>query len=259
MIDTRPTPASLSSLANGEPVRRLPGRRRAVRALAAAAAIALLALASGALAQAQLPGITVTGTGVAYGEPDMALLNVGVNVYAPSVREALDQADAVMAQVKAAAVALGVDESDVRTTGLYVWREDRYDNEGNIASERYTVRHSYQVVVRQVDSAGEVLSAVVDAGANNVDGIQFTFSDANGLAAEARSLAIADARERAGQLAELGGVTLGSPVAIVEGAPAHYPAAAYAGVAYAEGRGGSSLEAGELAVTVTLTVTFGID
>ncbi len=228
-------------------------------ARAALVALALLAFSAVAVAQAPAAGITVTGTGVVYGEPDMALLNVGVSVYGPTVREALDQADAVMVGVKAAALALGVEDSDVKTTGLYVWREDRYDNDGNVISERYTVRHSYQVVVRQVDSAGEVLSAVVDAGANNVDGIQFTFSDANALAAEARSLAIADARERAGQLAELSGVVLGGPVAIIEGSPVHYAQAMYSGVAYAEGLGSGSLESGELAVTVTLTITFAID
>lgn len=222
------------------------------------AVVALTLTLSGAASAQTVPGITVTGTGVAYGEPDMALLNVGVNAYAPTVREALDQADAVMAQVKTAALALGVDETDVRTTGLYVWREDRYDNDGNVASERYTVRHSYQVVVRQVERAGEVLSAVVDAGANNVDGIQFTFSDSNALAAEARSAAIADARARAGQLAELSGVALGLPVAIIEGMSG-YPGVPYAAAVYSEGMGSGSLESGELAVTVTLTITFGID
>lgn len=230
---------------------------RTLRTTASAIVLAVsLGLAS-AFAQAPASGITVTGTGIAYGEPDMAVLNVGVNVYAPSVREALDEADAVMVSVKSAAQALGVAEADVRTTGLFVWREDRFDDAGNVVSERYTVRHNYQVIVRQVDAAGDVLSAVVDAGANSVDGIEFTFSEAAGLAAEARSLALADALERAGQLAELAGVSLGAPLAIVEGPGAGTPLYAQAGVAYADGRGGS-LEAGELAVTVTLQVTFAI-
>ncbi len=225
--------------------------------LAAALLLALSALlVSPARAQNVAAGITVTGSGVVYGDPDMALLNVGVNVYGASVREALNEADSVMAAVKAAAVALGIAEADVRTTGLYVWRDDRYDEAGNVVSERYSVRHSYQVVVRQVDSAGDVLSAVVDAGANSVDGIQFTFSDPAALARDARRLALDDARERAEQLAELSGVALGAPTMIVEGALAGVP---YAEAAFAEGRGGGSLEAGQLAVTVTLTVTFAID
>lgn len=219
--------------------------------------LALLGLPA-AFAQAPATGITVGGTGVAYGEPDMAILTVGVNVYAPTVREALDEADAVMGAVKAAAQVLGVAETDVRTTGLFVWREDRYDDEGNVVSERYTVRHNYQVIVRQVDVAGDVLSAVVDAGANNVDGIEFTFSEASGLAAEARRLAVEDARDRAGQLADLAGVVLGAPLAIVEGAGGAFPLYAQAGAACAEGRGGS-LQVGELAVTVTLQITFAIE
>jgi len=201
--------------------------------------------------------ITVTGTGTAYGTPDMAVIEVGVSVYGADVRTALAEADASMNAVREAVVAAGVAAEDIRTTSLNVWRDERTNQDGEIVIDRYQVSHSYQVQVRDVEQVGEVLAAAVDAGANYIGGINFTIADPQALATEARALAMDDAASKAGQLADLAGVALGAVTAISEPGPGFngaYPSAARYDMAAQ-----SSVEGGQLAVNVTLSVSYAID
>jgi uncharacterized protein YggE len=201
--------------------------------------------------------VSVAGTGVAYGAPDMAVLEVGVSVFGADVRSALSEADASMSAVRDAILAVGIAAEDIRTTSLNVWRDERTNPEGEIVIDRYQVSHSYQVQVRDVDTVGEVLAAAVDAGANSIGGISFTIADQEALATQARALAMADARAKAEQLAELAGVSLGAVTAIsepslVQGMP--YPMGARFEMAAL-----SSVEGGQLAVSITITVSYAID
>lgn len=232
-----------------------------VPALALAFALALAAAPAAALAQdsasPEPAGIRVSGLGVAYGEPDRALLDLGVEVAAPAVRDALAQADAAMRAIRDAFLAGGVDERDIRTASFNVWREDRRDDSGTLTGERYHVQHTYQVTLRQVDQLGPLLAQAVDAGANRVDGIRFDVGDRSALERQARQAAMQDARERAQQLADAAGVTLGDPVAIdetLQGGPVGMPM-----YARADGLGGGSpVEGGQLAVTIQVDVRYAL-
>lgn len=213
--------------------------------------------AADAAAGAARAAITVTGTGTAYGTPDLAVIEVGVSVYGADVRTALAEADASMSAVREAVVAAGVAAEDIRTTSLNVWRDERTNQDGEIVIDRYQVSHSYQVQVRSVDAVGEVLAAAVDAGANYIGGITFTIADPQALANEARALAFADAATKAGQLADLAGVSLGTITDISElgsGSNGAYPAGARYDTAAV-----SPVEGGQLAVSITLSVAYAID
>jgi uncharacterized protein YggE len=221
-----------------------------------AASLLLLVVPAIGNAQAtQAGGVTVNGVGTAYGAPDTAVLDLGVSLYHADVAEGMAQVDQRMQAIREALVAAGVDVSDIRTTGLSVWREQQYDQQGNPTSERYNIWHNYNVTVRDPEQVGAVINAAVAAGANNVGGVSFTIADPGPLEREAREAAIADARARAEHLAELMGVTLGEPVAISEGVQGVVPMVRNA--AFEMGAGGG-VATGQLAVSVNVTVTFAL-
>ena len=223
----------------------------------AAFVMLLLALTAAAVAQASPSGLRVQGSGTVYGEPDVALLTLGVDITAPKVKTALADADQAMRAVRQVFVQGGVEPKDVRTVTFNVWREDIRNQSGTVTGQRYHVVHSYQVTLRDTSRLGELLGAAVDAGANNVQGIRFTLSDPSALQAEARAAAMRDARSRAQQLARLAGVTLGKPISIEEStsslaSPAPTMAAARVG------GGGAPVESGQLAVHAQVTVVYAI-
>ncbi|HKO94066.1 MAG TPA: SIMPL domain-containing protein [Polyangiaceae bacterium] len=72
------------------------------------------------------PGtIQVTGVGEAHGAPDVARSSIGVEARAPSVQEALQRANAQIAQIIQALKAQGIAEADLQTQGFSV----NYDRE----------------------------------------------------------------------------------------------------------------------------------
>jgi uncharacterized protein YggE len=102
------------------------------------------------------------------------------------------------------------------------------------------------------------VDAAVAAGANQVSGPSLTVSDAEAQYADAVDAAFDDARARAEAIAAKAGVTLGAPLAIVDGGsggmPVPYYERAVADVAAAE----MPVEPGVQEVGATLTVTFAI-
>ncbi|MFA5550698.1 MAG: SIMPL domain-containing protein [Trueperaceae bacterium] len=203
----------------------------------------------------QNTGITVTGAGAAYGEPDRALVTLGVEAVADNVRDAMADADAAMNQVRQAVINLGLEQRQLRTVSFNVWRQQLTDQAGQPTGERYHVQHLFQITVDDTTLVGQLLADAIDAGANNVGGISFTIADTAQLQSRAREAAMADAHARASQLAELAGVTLGS-VTTVEETSYNAPQVA-AGVQYAR-MAASPVESGELAVNVTVRVVYAI-
>jgi uncharacterized protein YggE len=119
----------------------------------------------------------------------------------------------------------------------------------------YTATNSVEVTIRNLDTAGKVLSAATGAGANQLYGVRFEIEDPSALQAEARKKAVEDARARAERLAQLAGVKLGAAVSITEldGGGGPVPMFAMAKAASA-----APVEAGELTVTSTVQIVFAL-
>jgi uncharacterized protein YggE len=133
-------------------------------------------------------------------EPDTAAVTVGVDVIRPTLAAAqnvaTEQATAIIDAVKAA----GVAEEDIQTANFSV--NIVYDYDKSPATvEGYQVSNQVNVTIRDLESVGAILDAVVAAGANNIYGITFYVDDPTAAASQARALAIQDARTKADEIA----------------------------------------------------------
>ena len=165
--------------------------------------------------------ITVVGQGQITLAPDVAEVQVGVQVIAPSVSEAKGSVDRQMAALLAALKELGIADKDIQTShySIYYEQEPRAVLREGAAPESgggYRVSNMVKVTVRDIELAGDVLDAAVLAGANQVYGIQFTVADPREWESDARKSAMADATLRAQELADLAGVELGEVVSVSE-------------------------------------------
>ena len=166
-------------------------------------------------------GITVTGTGEASAPADVLRLSLGVG------RDAEDVATAVAAvavrtdAVTAALRAQGVDPADIQTSTVNIYPQYR---ETMNQTAGYRASYSLTVSTTDLNGFGRLLNAAVDAAGNDltVDHLGFDVTDKKALLDEARKLAFAQAREKAAQLAELVGQSLGS-IAAVEETYGHSP------------------------------------
>jgi hypothetical protein len=205
--------------------------------------------------------ITVVGSGKVSLVPDIAIINVGAEARASTVSSAKSTVDAQIEAITAALEELDVAEKDIQTShyGIHYEREPfpptaREGGEAADAQGAYLVSNMLRVTVRDVEQAGDVLDAVVAAGANQVYGVTFTVSDDSEWQSEARTKAVADAQARAKELATLAGVELGDVLTVSEvigGGPAP--------MVYAErAMGGGGITPGELEMGTQVQVTFAI-
>ena len=78
------------------------------------------------IAQAQMEAmdhprtVTVVGEGVVKIKPDIAQLNIGVEVVKPTVKEASAEANEIMDAVLATLTEAGVEEKDIQTSGFSI-------------------------------------------------------------------------------------------------------------------------------------------
>jgi uncharacterized protein YggE len=220
--------------------------------LASAGAADVLAAPAAAAGE----GITVVGTGSTPAVPDVAEWSFGVQTTGETAAAALAANSEAMDGVVAALRDAGIGSDDLRTEQVSVYPRTSDDGRAIVA---YEASNTVRATVRDLDRAGATVDAAVSAGANQVYGPSLTLSDAKAQYRAAVEAAFDDARARAEAIAEHAGVSLGAPVAIVEGggggvAPGFDRlAAAEAGVADV------SVEAGTQEVGATLTVTFAVE
>ena len=154
--------------------------------------------------------ITVSAEGEQSGDPDLAVLSLGVESRG-------DSAEAVRSEIASDAESLlaaledeGIPEDDI-TTDRFRIREridrraaerDEIDPRGELPDEyrHYEGTHTFRVEVRDVERVGDVIDTAVDAGADDVGRVTFTLSEEK--RAELREAALREALSNAREEAE---------------------------------------------------------
>ena len=161
-------------------------------------------------------GITVSGTGSVSAPPDVVVLSLGVEATASSVEAVLSRASEAQSALRAALSEAGVADVDLRSGQTSLWTDNGPHGSGPV---RHTARLGTAATVRDVASAGRVLSAALAAAGDSarMDGMSFSHADPAALADEARDKAFADASRKARRLASLAGRGLGEVLWVQEG------------------------------------------
>jgi uncharacterized protein YggE len=156
----------------------------------------------------------------------------------------------------------GIDENDIQTSGFSIWVDRPYGPEG-MPSENpvYRVNNTVSVTIRDLDNTGAVLDSAIEAGANNIYGITFSLDDPSQVESEAREKAVANAKAKAQELAELNDLQVGDVLSVSEviGGAAPYYAGGFQEFAAAPGLGGGGagpVSPGELTLTMQLQIVY---
>jgi uncharacterized protein len=167
--------------------------------IAAAIAWAPLAAAaddSGTPAAGGAPSVTVNGLATEDAKPDVATVELSVEVEKPTAAEAANEnarrADAVIAGLKAA----GVEAKDIATVGLSlypVWNNNQ--NQPHVISG-YQATNRIAVRVQPLDKAGGLIAQAVANGAD-YQGVGFDVSDRQAREDALRVKAVENAAHRA--------------------------------------------------------------
>jgi uncharacterized protein YggE len=210
----------------------------------------------------QQTGIWVSGEGKVTVTPDIATLSLGIEAQAKTVAEAQSQAIEAMNKVMTALTENGVAEKDIQTQYFSIDQVTKWDQD---KQEQivigYRVTNMVTAKIRELDKVGPTIDAVAAAGGDytRINSIAFSVDDPSPFYTEVRQKAMADARAKAEQLAELAEVKLGKPTYISEGTL--YPPVIYREAAApvpAPTPTPTPVSPGEIELTLTAQVTYAI-
>ena len=209
----------------------------------------------------QQSGIWVNGTGEVTVTPDIATLWLGIEAQADTVAEAQAQAAGAMDAVMTALAENGVDDKDIQTRHFSIYQVTRWDDfKDQQVVIGYRVTNMVTAKIRDVEQAGPVIDAVAAAGGDytRINNISFSVDDPTPYYEQARQKAMADAKAKAEQLADLAGVNLGKPTYISEGTV--YPPVVYrdAGMEAMAPAPTTPISPGEIELTLTVQVAYAI-
>lgn len=207
--------------------------------------------------------IHVTGSGLVTGEPDIATIYLGVSVEKETVAVAREEAAIAMTAVIDSLKANDIAEKDIQTERFSIYPQYDYTENGRVL-RGYSVNNTVRAKVRELESLSKIIDDAAEAGGDIVvvNAIQFMIEDSTAFQTQARSLAVKDAEAKAKTLADSSGVTLGKPITITETSYTMPPPIAYAlEAAFSDdsARSATPIEAGELTVTVSITVVYEIE
>lgn len=161
--------------------------------------------------------VTVSGRGTVSAEPDTATISPGVTTTARTAAAALSANNDASRRLLQLLIDLGISQRDIQTTFFNVSPQLTPFSDGEPRRiVGYRVTNDFRVIIRDIDSLGRILDAVVRAGSNDVGSISFSIENTEKLLATARARAVADATTKAKTFASAAGVKVGKIIAITE-------------------------------------------
>lgn len=174
--------------------------------LVAVAAIAAPAAAAEIQIAATGPVVELTVNENVEAEPDIVTVSAGVTTETSTAVEAMRTNAQAMSRVVERIKQLGVPERDIQTTGISLGAQYDYDQSARRQVFRgYQASNRVSVKLRQIDRTGQVLDALVAAGATDLGGPDWSIDDDTAARAQARRQAMETARAQALEYARAAG------------------------------------------------------
>lgn len=179
---------------------------RLVVPLLAAPFLAVPAAAAEIQVAATGPVVELTVNENVEAEPDIVTIGAGVTTQARTAVEAMRANAQEMNSVVDRIKALGVPERDIQTTGISLGAMYDYNQQTQRQVFRgYQASNRVSVKLRDIDRTGEVLDALVAAGATDLSGPDWSLDDDTAARAQARRQAFETARGQALEYARAAG------------------------------------------------------
>lgn len=124
--------------------------------------------------------IVVTGSSTVDVDPEILIIQIGVETTQPTAREALSDNSRLLNSTVEALLSLGISEDELGTSYFNIqpqYQRD-YDAHGFMTSTflGYTVSNTITVTTTHLDMAADIVDTAIEAGANTIDYVRFDIS-----------------------------------------------------------------------------------
>ncbi len=176
-------------------------------------AMVLLSLPCSGFAEPRL--ITVTGESTIQVIPDEVVLTLGVETRDKNLGTAKKENDSRVQKIISIARKYRIEEKHIQTEQMHI-APQYHHIDGSLAFRDFRVEKSIVIILKKVSEFENLLTDILEAGANYVNNIQFRTGRLKIYQDKARSMAVTVAREKAQTLAGQLGQKIGLPYLIRE-------------------------------------------
>ncbi|ELZ53949.1 hypothetical protein C465_01069 [Halorubrum distributum JCM 9100] len=202
--------------------------------------------------------IEVTASGEATSAPDRATLRVAVTATGDDAAAVRDELAAGEGELRTALTDWGLDEDAIRTERYDV--RESYETRDDPNRTRYEGIHQYAIELDDVDAVGEVIDVAIDAGADEVQRIEFGLSQETEreVREEAIAQAMSNADDDAAALANASGLEVSGvyEVSTAQSGSQPYVRESYDAAAGGDAGASTAVETGDVSVRVSVNVVY---
>ena len=203
--------------------------------------------------------ISVTGTGEVLVPADTAVVSLGVSAADKDVRTAQSMANEAIAAIRSALIEGGIAEEDINTDYINIYAMYDY-SAGSEQITGYNANSTLAIRVKDIDRVGEVIDLAFGAGANTLNGINFSATDTTAAKEKAMRLAVLDAQAKAEVLADAAGLQLRGIEDVAEQNTYSYDKGVMNNFDVAEAAAaGTVVQAAKLTVSSSVVISFKAD
>jgi len=203
--------------------------------------------------------ITTSGDAEMKVSPDMVTVSFGVETEAPTAAESQDSNREVSNRIMEKITELGIPSNEVQTTQLTVQPITEYNPETmEFVNRGFRTTHIVTVDTSSLDVIGDLIDAVLGAGANRVDNIAFSLSETKEEESRKQLLdhAAAEARGKAATIANGVGAII---VGVKSATESSFVVTPFFAAAELKSTGDSTqIASGEVEVSASVSVSFQI-
>lgn len=172
--------------------------------------------------------ISITGTGEAFAVPNIAEITFTVEKEAKTVKEAQDFVNTKTKEALDFLKSKNIADKDIKTINDSFAPQYDYTQTpctaygclpGKSTIRGYQASRSFSVKVRAADAAGDISQGLGNLAVSNLTGPNFVVDEDDAVKAEARTKAIANAKEKADQIAKDLGIKVKRVVSFYEDQP----------------------------------------
>lgn len=205
------------------------------------------------------PELVVTGTAQVLALPDEAIVRLGIIRQAAVAQSAQEQANSVARDILAAITKAGVPQKDIQTARLIL--TPVYNQRGtNQKIASYTATNSVSIRLDNLAIIGDVIDAGLDAGANQLEGVQFLLKNELPAREQALKDAVQEARGKAQAMAEALRVNLAEVMEATEGGVSVVPRLqSFALAGAAAPTAATPVSPGEIEIRANVTIRYRIN
>lgn len=204
--------------------------------------------------------VSFSGKGKVVSKSDIALVNLSIVTESATSKSAQDDNSKKSKAVTDFLKKQKIEDKDVKTTSYNIYPQYTYPRYDKPVISGYQVNQTMEIKIRNLNDVSAILDGVVGAGANQINSLSFQIDEPEKLKAEARKMAIGDAKKKARELEKELGVDLGKIINFSESAGGFPTPIFYESLkgGIGGGDGGPSVPSGENEIVVDVTLTYQI-